>query len=203
MNLDYFLPLLLACLVSYIFGALPFADKISKRKGVDIFQIGTGLAGASNVLKSVGKGSALIVVVFDIAKGALAVSVSAAMGIDGILILVPSFFAIFGHWNSVFTRFKGGDGLAIMGGLAIALFGATAILAMLAAGLVSLLAQKLPFSSLTNIAAGYLTIVGVCVYRGDKVETAVWFGVICLIVLFHALLGHSKRNRSALQETDL
>ena len=31
MNLDYFLPLLLACLVSYIFGALPFAEKITSR----------------------------------------------------------------------------------------------------------------------------------------------------------------------------
>jgi glycerol-3-phosphate acyltransferase PlsY len=195
MNLDYVVPLLLACLVSYIFGALPFAEKISKRKGVDIFHIGTGLAGASNVLKSVGKGSALIVLVFDIAKGALAVSVSVAMGIEGSLIIVPSFFAIFGHWNSVFTRFKGGDGMAIVGGLAIALFGMVAILAVLAAGLVSMLAQKLPFSSLTSIVAGYLTIVAVSVYRHSQVETAIWFGVICAIVLFHALIGHIRRNR--------
>ena len=202
MNLDYVVPLLLACLVSYIFGALPFAEKISKRKGVDIFHIGTGLAGASNVLKSVGKGSGLIVLVFDIAKGALAVSVSLAMGIEGSLIIVPSFFAIFGHWNSVFTRFKGGDGMAIVGGLAIALFGMVAILALLAAGLVSMLAQKLPFSSLTSIIAGYLTIVALSVYLNSKVEIAIWFGVICAIVLFHALLGHIRRNRLTVGEGD-
>ena len=202
MDFEYVLAFLLACLVSYIFGALPFADKISKRKGVDIFQIGTGLAGASNVLKSVGKGSALIVLVFDIAKGALAISVANAMGIDGVLVLVPAAFAIFGHWNSIFTGFKGGDGMAIMGGLAIALFGTVAIIAMLSAGMVSLLAQRLPFSSLTSIIAGYTTIVLVCLYLGDKVEIAVWFGAICLLVLFHALVGHSRRNRSVLSEID-
>lgn len=202
MDFEYVLAFLLACLVSYIFGALPFADKISKRKGVDIFHIGTGLAGASNVLKSVGKGSALIVLVFDIAKGALAISVANAMGIDGVLVLVPAAFAIFGHWNSIFTGFKGGDGMAIMGGLAIALFGTVAIIAMLSAGMVSLLAQRLPFSSLTSIIAGYTTIVLVCLYLGDKVEIAVWFGAICLLVLFHALVGHSRRNRSVLSEID-
>ncbi|MBI50053.1 MAG: acyl-phosphate glycerol 3-phosphate acyltransferase [Chloroflexi bacterium] len=202
MDFEYVLAFLLACLVSYIFGALPFADKISKRKGVDIFQIGTGLAGASNVLKSVGKGSALIVLVFDIAKGALAISVANAMGIDGVLVLVPAAFAIFGHWNSIFTGFKGGDGMAIMGGLAIALFGTVAIIAMLSAGMVSLLAQRLPFSSLTSIIAGYTTIVLVCLYLGDKVDIAVWFGAICLLVLFHALVGHSRRNRSVLSEID-
>ena len=65
---DSFLTLLLASLVSYIFGALPFAHRLSSRKGIDIFSTGTGLAGASNVFRSVGKGSALLVLVFDVAK---------------------------------------------------------------------------------------------------------------------------------------
>ena len=64
--MEEYLTLILACLVSYIFGALPFAHRISRRKGIDIFSIGTGLAGASNVMKNVGRGSALIVLVFDI-----------------------------------------------------------------------------------------------------------------------------------------
>jgi len=68
--------------------------------------------------------------------------------------------------------------------------------------MVSLLAQRLPFSSLTSIIAGYTTIVLVCLYLGDKVEIAVWFGAICLLVLFHALVGHSRRNRSVLSEID-
>ena len=92
-----FLTLILACLVSYIFGALPFAHRISRRQGVDIFSIGTGLAGASNVLKNVGRWAALMVLVFDIAKGALAVIVSGMMGVEGVWIFVPACAAIFGH----------------------------------------------------------------------------------------------------------
>ena len=62
--MEEYLTLILACLVSYIFGALPFAHRISIRKGIDIFSIGTGLAGASNVMKNVGRWSALMVLVF-------------------------------------------------------------------------------------------------------------------------------------------
>ena len=162
---------------------------------MDIFQIGTGLAGASNVLKSVGKGSALIVLVFDIAKGALAVSASAAMGIDGILILVPSFFAIFGHWNSVFTRFKGGDGMAIGAGIAIGIFGLIAVLAFIVAALVGLIAQRLPFSSLFSIIAGYGTLYALASANSEQREMAIGFGAVALLILIHAVLGHRKRNR--------
>ena len=95
-DVSYYLTLVVASLVSYIFGALPFAHRLSRRKGIDIFKTGTGLAGASNVLKTVGKGSAVIVLVFDLAKGALAVIVSGMMGIEGTVILIPAAFAVLG-----------------------------------------------------------------------------------------------------------
>ncbi|GIS64824.1 MAG: hypothetical protein CM1200mP3_10720 [Chloroflexota bacterium] len=159
----------------YFGGPLPFADKISKRKGVDIFQIGTGLAGASNVLKSVGKGSALIVLVFDIAKGALAVSAS---GLWELMESLSWSFIFCNIWSLEFCfyRFKGGMAWPLWGDLRFPLFGATAILAMLAAGYFPFACPKTSFFLTDEIAAGYLTIVGICVYRGDKVETAVWFG---------------------------
>ena len=93
--MNEFLTLVLACLVSYIFGALPFAHRISRRQGIDIFSIGTGLAGASNVLKNVGRWSGLMVLIFDVAKGALAVIVSVMMGVEGIWIYIPACAAIF------------------------------------------------------------------------------------------------------------
>ena len=40
MDLEFYITIALSFLVSYLFGALPFADRISKRKGVNIFQIG-------------------------------------------------------------------------------------------------------------------------------------------------------------------
>ena len=128
------------------------------------FSIGTGLAGASNVLKNDGKGSALLVLVFDIAKGSLAVIVSAMMGVEGLLILIPASLAVFGHWNSLFTRFRGGDGMAIGGGIALALFGTTGLAAFFVGGLVGLVAQKLPFSSLFSIITGYLSLLFITIF---------------------------------------
>ncbi len=191
-----FLTLVLACLVSYIFGALPFAHRLSSRKGIDIFSTGTGLAGASNVFRSVGKGSALIVLVFDVAKGALAVIVSGMMGVDGIMVLIPAVVAVFGHWNSVFTRFKGGDGMAIGGGVAIGLFGIVAVLAFFVAALVGLVAQRLPFSSLFSIVGGYLTVLLMSQGNQEQSNMALGFGAVVALILIHALLGHRRRNRA-------
>ena len=193
---DSFLTLLLASLVSYIFGALPFAHRLSSRKGIDIFSTGTGLAGASNVFRSVGKGSALLVLVFDVAKGALAVIVSGMMGVEGIMVLVPAVVAVFGHWNSVFTRFKGGDGMAIGGGVAIGLFGIVAVLAFFVAALVGLVAQRLPFSSLFSIVGGYLTVLLMSQGNQEQSNMALGFGAVVVLILIHALLGHRRRNRA-------
>jgi len=193
--MDDILTFVLACLVSYIFGALPFAHRLSRRKGIDIFNTGTGLAGASNVLKNVGKGSALLVLIFDIAKGALAVIVSSMMGLEGVLLLIPGFVAVFGHWNSVFTRFKGGDGMAIGGGIAIALFGVVAVIALFVAALVGIVAQKLPVSSLFSIVAGYCTILVISSKSRSEFEMAVGFGAVVCLILLHAIRGHRRRNR--------
>ena len=196
-DVSYYLTLAVASLVCYIFGALPFAHRLSRRKGIDIFKTGTGLAGASNVLKTVCKGPAGLVLVFDLAKGALAVIVSGMMGIEGIVILIPASFAVLGHWNSVFTRFKGGDGMAIGGGVAIALFGYFAILALVVTALVSIFAQRLPFSSLTGIVFGYIFLaLSTSILAKNELGTlAMSFGIVIGLIFIHAVLGHSKRNR--------
>ena len=197
--MEEYLALILACLVSYIFGALPFAHRISRRKGIDIFSIGTGLAGASNVMKNVGRWSALIVLVFDITKGALAVIVSGMMGVEGPLILLPACAAIFGHWNSIFTRFKGGDGMAIAGGIAIGLFGGIGFFALFVAAIASVLAQKLWVTSLTSIIFGYLAILFLThIFDKDK-DIAVGFTAVVLLILAHAMRGHARRRRIARQ----
>ena len=197
--MEEYLTLILACLVSYIFGALPFAHRISRRKGIDIFSIGTGLAGASNVLKNVGRWSALIVLVFDVTKGSLAVIVSGMMGVEGPLILLPACAAIFGHWNSIFTRFRGGDGMAIAGGIAIGLFGGIGFFALFVAGVASLLAQKLWVTSLTSIIFGYLAILFLTHLLDKDQDIAVGFTAVVLLILAHAMRGHARRRRIARQ----
>ncbi len=196
------LNLILAAVIAYIFGALPLADRLSKRRGVNVFSSGTGLAGATNVRRSVGMIAASLVVLGDAAKGILAIVIAQALGVDGIWIVVPAAAAIVGHWNSIFTGFRGGDGLVTLGGITLAVFPIyqgyyESIIAVLVAVAVALGGQKLPYSSLLCIIAGYAVIILLFTQtRVSDLDTALAMGMLALVVFGHALVGHAKRRRS-------
>ena len=197
------LNLILAVVIAYIFGALPLADRVSRRRGVDVFSSGTGLAGATNVRRSVGFIPASLVVLGDAAKGILAILIARALGVDGLWIVIPAAAAIVGHWNSIFTGFKGGDGLVTLGGVTLAVFPIyhgywETIIAVLVAVAVALGGQKLPYSSLFCIIAGYGVIILLFMQnRVEDLDTALAMGLLALVVLGHALVGHAKRRRSS------
>ena len=138
--------LLLATLAGYLLGSIPLAQLISRWNGVDIFSTDTRLAGSSNVRLSVGKFPGFIVLIGDISKGG-----AEYVGINGAWIICPIAAAIAGHWKSVFSHFRGGDGLATLGGATIAIFPIIGIVSVLAAMVVALVAQRLPFPSLLSV----------------------------------------------------
>ena len=187
--------LLAATVAGYLLGSLPVAHEISRRRGVDIFTSGTGLAGAANVLRNVGKWSAATVMAGDMAKGVLAVFLFRFLGIEQPWILLPAVATIAGHWNSVFSGFRGGDGLATLGGVTLALSPGYGLVAILVAIAVSLGGQRMPYTSLLSIVLGYLALLAVGVSNdGDKVAL-MGIGVLVAVVLAHAGLGHRRRRR--------
>ena len=191
--------LLLAVTVGYLLGATPLADRVSRRSGVNIFEAGTGLAGASNVLHNVGKVPAAVVFLGDMAKGIIAIFVAQFfLGIEGPWLVVPGLAAVIGQWNSIFSRFKGGDGLVVLGGITLAAFPLYGIVGVAVASIVALVAQKMPYSSLVNILVGYMVIIALAMVTfNDDVDTALAMGGLALIVLAHAVLGHARRRRSS------
>jgi glycerol-3-phosphate acyltransferase PlsY len=63
-----------AAVLSYLIGSIPTAYIFGKlMKGIDIRQYGSGGTGATNVLRTVGKGAAIAVLLIDLLKGLLAV----------------------------------------------------------------------------------------------------------------------------------
>ena len=126
-----------SAIVAYLLGSLPFAVFVAKLAGVDIFMVGTGNPGASNVFRKVGRRYGAVVFGLDIAKGAVAVVVAMLLGCPALFLPVASVFAIVGHWLPAFMRFKGGAGLATGVGIGVALIGGWGLVAA-AAGLVVL-----------------------------------------------------------------
>ncbi len=123
---------IVSALVSYLLGSLPFAVLVARTAGVDIFQIGTGNPGASNVYRKISRKHGAVVFGLDIAKGAVAVVAAMLMGCPDLFLPAVAVFAIVGHWMPVFMRFKGGAGLATGVGIGVALIGVWGLVAAVA-----------------------------------------------------------------------
>lgn len=127
-------PLLIAVVVGYLLGALPFGYLVAKAKGVNIFEVGSKNPGATNVRRVLGHGAGNLVLFLDAAKGALAVGLFPLVhrvgphycpfDTDGLLVLEITGIvaAILGHSFSCFTRFKGGKSVATGAGGFLVLF---------------------------------------------------------------------------------
>ena len=104
--------LFLVCLIAYLLGSFNFATFISARKFKDdVRNHGSGNAGMTNMLRTYGKKAALLTLLGDFGKAALAVLLGILMVGD-----MGGYFAglacIFGHAFPIFYRFKGGKGVA-------------------------------------------------------------------------------------------
>src|SRR5688572_6110673 len=135
------LPILIASLVGYLLGSLPFGYLIARAKGVNIFEVGSKNPGATNVRRVLGKGPGNLVLILDALKGAVASGGVLLWfwnrnGIvthqDEIVAIAGVVGALLGHSFSCFTRFKGGKGVATGAGgfLVIFPFGMTIAIAV-------------------------------------------------------------------------
>jgi glycerol-3-phosphate acyltransferase PlsY len=112
---------LLAAVVAYLLGSIPFGLLITRGAGLgDIRQIGSGNIGATNVLRTGHRGLAAATLVLDAAKGAVAVLVARHFWGDDAG-YIAALLAFLGHCFPVWLRFKGGKGVAVFIGVLLAL----------------------------------------------------------------------------------
>lgn len=115
--------ILLLSLGSYLLGAVPFSYLIPKVfYGVDISRHGSGNVGATNVVRTVGRGPGIACFLLDVAKGAAPVAVAQTLAGSAVWWpLVAAALAILGHSYSIFLRGKGGKAVATGVGTILAL----------------------------------------------------------------------------------
>lgn len=114
------LPLILAALLGYLLGSIPFGLVLTRLAGLgDIRTIGSGNIGATNVLRTGNKPLALATLLLDSGKGALAALLALwAAGPDAALLAAGG--AMLGHTFPVWLGFKGGKGVATALGVLLA-----------------------------------------------------------------------------------
>lgn len=108
------LGIVILTVAGYLLGAVPFALLISRLKGVDIRQVGSGNVGATNVFRMVSKGLGILTFACDVFKGFLPAYLFPQLltGAPQDIGLLFGCAAIAGHNWPVYLRFKGGKGVA-------------------------------------------------------------------------------------------
>jgi glycerol-3-phosphate acyltransferase PlsY len=117
--------LLASILLGYLLGSIPFGLILTRAAGRgDLRQTGSGNIGATNVLRSGGRGLAAATLLLDAAKGAAAIFLSAALlppdAWPG-TVLIAGGAAVLGHDFPLWLRFRGGKGVATSFGVMLAL----------------------------------------------------------------------------------
>lgn len=107
--------------LAYLIGAIPVGLLAGLAAGVDVRTVGSGNIGATNVMRAIGRLAGLAVFVADVLKGAGAVALCGALGVQGWLLAMAAVFVVTGHCFSPYLAFKGGKGVATTLGAFLAL----------------------------------------------------------------------------------
>ena len=185
--------IVLAMAAGYMLGALPFAHITSRIRGIDVFTTGSTLAGTANVFFNVGHRSGAVVLVGDIAKGAAAVFTAWTLGLPPALILVVGGAAVVGHWKSIFTRFRGGDGMAPLVGVTLALMPEMAILGGVVGLATLVLMRHSPLRSSWGISASFLVMLTISQYYQIERDLVTGLVILASMVLLRSMFTRRRR----------
>lgn len=181
-------------LIAYLLGSLSGSLLLGKLRGVDIRTLGSGNAGGSNALRTMGWKFALLTVLVDVGKGALAAGLAwrllpAELQPGAIYVCVLA--AASGHVWPVFHGFRGGKGAAtVLGGLAIAW--PQALLPALATWLLSMVCSG--YVGLSTILAGASVLLFAIITGADRLQLVFALGIALLLAATHR--GNVARMRA-------
>ncbi|MGY4690124.1 glycerol-3-phosphate 1-O-acyltransferase PlsY [Salibacterium sp. K-3] len=159
--------LIFSIIIAYLIGSISFSYVIAwNMKKIDIRQHGSGNAGATNILRVLGKGPAVLVLSLDVLKGVAAVWIARLLEItdflpvftafgevEGIASALAGAAAIAGHNWPVYYGFKGGKGVAATIGVVASLVFFPAVYVGIAAILSIVITRYVSLGSLIFAAA--------------------------------------------------
>ena len=208
-----FLPAIIAIVIGYLLGSLPFGFLVARSRGVNIFEVGSKNPGATNVRRVLGSGAGNLVFGLDALKGAVAASWAllsyssvsydlSDLGLSGRIAggmwtqlgVAGLIGALVGHSFSCFTKFRGGKGVATSVGGLLILMPLAIVIATLTWVAVFYLSR---YVSLASIAAA----VGLMIAAFSLQLSNLLIGLSVVVALF-VILRHSANIKRLLNGTE-
>lgn len=143
---------LICAVIGYLLGCFNTAFFISKAKGFDIRDKGTGNAGASNIKLSLGWGYAVLTALCDIFKAFAAVLIARYLYPDDAFVqCLAGCMAVVGHIFPFYMHFRGGKGYACYAGMLLGLNWKLALAAMAFGIIVTLVTDYIAIATISTV----------------------------------------------------
>ncbi|CUT04419.1 glycerol-3-phosphate 1-O-acyltransferase PlsY [Candidatus Chrysopegis kryptomonas] len=152
--------LVLIVLLSYLVGSIPTSIIVGKLvKGIDIRNYGSGNPGGTNVIRVVGLGWGIFVILFDAFKGYFATAFIAKWFYNQFLAsmlnlttvqIIAGCFAVVGHMWTVFAGFKGGKGVSTSAGMLLGIAPLDLLIAFLIFALIVSITRYVSLGSIVS-----------------------------------------------------
>lgn len=177
----------LVILFAYLIGSIPFGIIISKIMGLgNLRNIGSGNIGATNVLRTGNKLAAILTLIFDLLKGAIAVIITYYI-VNDTTAQIAALSSFLGHCFPIWLKFKGGKGVATFIGISLALYWPAGILICLTWVLTAFLSR---ISSLSALISSLSSILWVWILG---VPSAVFVMTVLTILIWFRHIENIKR----------
>lgn len=168
-------------IAAYLIGSIPTALIVGKVIfKVDIRNHGSGNAGATNSLRVMGKKAGVIVLLVDVAKGALAAALPFLLGID-LNPLFPGLAAVIGHCFPIFAGFRGGKAIATTAGM-LMVYSIPMLLIAYATFVIIVILTKYVFMGSLSVG---LALLAVSFLKPGIQEELIFFIFTLLLIYLH------------------
>ena len=177
----------ISVIVGYLLGSIPFGVIVAWGfKRIDVRDFGSGRTGMTNVLRTVGVPAAVLVLVLDMGKGALAIVFARILGDPNGLEVAAALGAMVGHNWPISIGFKGGRGTAPgWGGLCVLSPLAGIVAAAVALPVIGA-TRYVSLGSMVGATSGAAALV-IIALTGHAPSVYIWYGAIAaaLVVVQH------------------
>lgn len=139
--------------IGYFLGTIPSGYLVAKLHGVNIQQVGSGNIGATNVLRALGVVPAIIVVILDPLKGALATLLPILLGVGPWGVALTGLAVVLGNNFNVLLGMRGGKGIATSIGVFLVLSPLVTLFSLLLGVFTILVSRYVSLGSLVGMVS--------------------------------------------------